>query len=100
MLRPNALFHDLGALLGQAMAGSIVVVGNGTARLNPISEADAARHTVAALPQVARDLPFGGPEMLTRRAIAEVFFHYFAKPANILPLDAGKIAATSKCCHG
>lgn len=94
VLRPNALFHDFEALLGQAMAGNIALVGDGSARLNPISERDAAARIVAALAAPERDVPFGGPEEWTWREIAETCFRILNKPESIVTLDREKIAAT------
>lgn len=94
VLRPNALFHDFAALLGQAAAGRIALVGDGAARLNPISERDAAERIVAALAEPAEDVPFGGPEVWSWREIAEACFRVQGRPANMVTLDPTKIATT------
>lgn len=94
VLRPNALFHDFEALLAQAMTGRIALVGGGSARLNPISEGDAARRIVAALSEPERDVPFGGPEEWTWCEIARSCFRILNKPENIVTLDREKIATS------
>ena len=94
VLRPNALFHDFEALLAQAMTGRIALVGDGLARLNPISERDAAARIVAALCEPERDVPFGGPEEWTWHEIARSCFRILNKPENIVTLDREKIATT------
>lgn len=94
VLRPNALFHDFEALLGQALSGTITLVGDGAARLNPISERDAAHRIVTALTEPATEVPFGGPETWTWRDIAAACFRLLDRPAQFVALDPAKIAAT------
>lgn len=94
VLRPNALFHDFEALLGQALTGAIAVVGDGDARLNPISARDAAERSVAALAEPADDVRFGGPETWQWRDIAAACFRLLDRPAHLAHLDPAKVAAT------
>lgn len=94
ILRPNGLFHDFDALLGQAFSGSIALVGDGSARLNPISERDAALRIVAALSESVDTVSFGGPDVLNWREIAETCIRVADRPVNLVSLDPGKIAAT------
>lgn len=94
VLRPNALFHDFEALLGQALTGAIALVGDGDARLNPISARDAAERSVAALAEPADDVPFGGPETWQWHDIAAACFRLLDRPAHLARLDPAKVAAT------
>jgi uncharacterized protein YbjT (DUF2867 family) len=94
VLRPNALFHDFEPLLGQAMAGSITLVGDGAARLNPISERDAAARIVSALSEPAEEVPFGGPEQWSWHEIATACLRLVNRTEAIVALDPVKIAAT------
>lgn len=94
VLRPNALFHDFEALLGQAMAGRIALVGEGRNRLNPVSERDGAQRIVTALSATDDNVDFGGPQVLSWREIAEACFRLLNRARAITVLDPAKVAAT------
>jgi uncharacterized protein YbjT (DUF2867 family) len=74
IVRPTGFFRFFGEILAMAAKGRGVVVGNGSARTNPIHEAEAARACVDALGSENADMPVGGPEILTRREITEIAF--------------------------
>lgn len=74
IVRPAGLFHFFRAFLRMARMGLIVLPGNGGARTNPIHECDAARACVEALHHDETQLIVGGPEVFTRRRIAEMAF--------------------------
>lgn len=74
IVRPAGLFHSFREFLKMARMGLMVLPGNGGARMNPIHECDAARACVEALWQDETQLIVGGPEVFTRRRIAEMAF--------------------------
>jgi nucleoside-diphosphate-sugar epimerase len=58
-----------------------IVIGDGSARTNPIHEADAARACVEALDFSApAHIPVGGPIVYTRKQIVELAFECLGKP--------------------
>lgn len=74
IIRPTGFFSAIGKLLRMAARGPLPQFGNGTARTNPIHEADLAGVCVDALADGPREIEVGGPEVLTRRQIAELAF--------------------------
>lgn len=77
VLRPTGFFAAMMALLDFARRGCVPVFGDGLQPTNPIDEHDLAAiavdeslHTVEGLHEVA----VGGPEVFTRRQIAEMAF--------------------------
>ncbi len=68
-----ANFHSL---VEMARAGRVPLIGNGRARMNPIHPRDAARVCIEHLFQGPEVVEAGGPEVLTRREIAEQIFEH------------------------
>jgi uncharacterized protein YbjT (DUF2867 family) len=100
ILAPTSFFSAYAALLPIARAGRGVVFGDGTARTNPIHEADLADACADALARTeSLDIPLGGPEVLTRRRIAELAFAAVGRASNVrsLPLwSVGPLAALAR----
>ncbi len=88
IVRPTGLFHFYVEFIRMARRGFIVLPGNGGARTNPIHEADAARTCVEALQTEDTQLIAGGPEIFTRRRIAEMAFESLATPPRVLGAPA------------
>lgn len=86
VVRPTALFWFLDEMVRMARGGRGAVIGDGTARTNPIHEADAADACVDAMADGVADLPLGGPEVLTREAIVRLAFAAVGKPPRIAHL--------------
>ncbi|NWF85399.1 MAG: NAD(P)H-binding protein [Bryobacteraceae bacterium] len=84
IVRPAGLFHSFREFLRMARMGQIVLPGNGGARTNPIDECDAARACVEALWQDETQLIVGGPEVFTRRRIAEMAFESQGKRPRVI----------------
>lgn len=93
---PTGFFSAFTAILDMAKSGSATLVGDGSARTNPIHEADLAAICAEAVAQdVDRVIEVGGPEIVTRREIVEAAFAAVGKPVKIAsmpPWSAGVMA--------
>lgn len=72
VLRPTAIFPALQPFLNFARRGVVPLIGSGFAKTNPISAEDVARAAVEYLSDGPTEFAIGGPEVLTRRGIAEL----------------------------
>ncbi len=74
IIRPTGFFSSMEEIILGAGHGLIPEVGDGSARINPISEADLATYCVKMLEDERTNIEVdvGGPEILTRRQIAEL----------------------------
>ncbi|MCU0228112.1 MAG: NAD(P)H-binding protein [Bryobacterales bacterium] len=75
-----ASFHPL---VEMARGGRIPLIGSGNARMNPIHPRDAARVCLDNLFQGPEVVEAGGPEVLTRREIAEQIFQHVGESPNL-----------------
>ncbi|MFN0103559.1 MAG: SDR family oxidoreductase [Bryobacteraceae bacterium] len=71
-LRPTAIFNALAPFVGFAKKGFVPLIGDGFARTNPISARDVARAAIENLEHGPANVSLGGPEILTRRGVAEL----------------------------
>jgi uncharacterized protein YbjT (DUF2867 family) len=83
IIRPTGFFGFNVEILNMARKGRAVIIGDGKARTNPIHEADVARACVDAISVDARDLPVGGPQIFTRREVAELAFRVLDRAPRI-----------------
>lgn len=74
VVRPTGFFSVFGEVLHMARKGRGVLIGSGEARTNPVHEADVATVCVEALDRQDVDIAVGGPEVMSRRRIAELAF--------------------------
>lgn len=73
IVQPNGYFSAYRAFLDLARGGRSFVVGDGLARTNPIHDADLADACVEVLERADDvELPIGGPDIFTRRAVFEL----------------------------
>jgi uncharacterized protein YbjT (DUF2867 family) len=70
IVRPTGFFGFLDELLPMARRGFAPVIGDGSARTNPIDERDLAEIVAGAFDGSERVVAAGGPEVLERREIA------------------------------
>lgn len=96
VLRPTGLFSAFGALLSFARMGALPVIGNGSAKTNPIDPRDVARAAVERLESGPREIPLGGPEVLTRRQIAETIFRALGRQPRLVRVPAVFLGWTSR----
>jgi uncharacterized protein YbjT (DUF2867 family) len=75
-LRPTGFHSAFVSMLDLAARGMVPVFGPGTARTNPIADDDlaalAVEQLLAATPIAQRELDCGGPDVLSRREIAQL----------------------------
>jgi uncharacterized protein YbjT (DUF2867 family) len=89
ILRPTGFFHAFAEILEMARRGIVPLIGASLARVNPIHEIDLARIAVDALESGVREISVGGPEVLTRREIAELAFAALGKRARTVSVPPG-----------
>ncbi len=88
VVRPTGVFSALAPLVEMARKGRMPLIGDGAARTNPIHPADVAEACLRHLAEGPGDVSVGGPEVLTRRAIAERAFEAVGKPPRFVPVPA------------
>lgn len=95
ILRPSGFFSAFAEFLALADKGAVPLIGDGTARTNPIDDRDLAVVCVDALDGQDADQTIGGPEVRTRREIAELAFRALGKPVRIrtVPPSAVRLVA-------
>ena len=80
VVRPTGIYGFFLEVLKMASKNQGIVIGHGTARTNPVHEADAACACVEALqPDAPTDFPAGGPVVYTRKQIVELAFECLGK---------------------
>lgn len=90
IVRPTGYFGFLSDIfrMAQKGRGRGIVIGNGEAASNPISEQDVAEVCVDSLTCSEVDLPIGGPDVFTRREIVELTFDVLNKKPRIRRVPA------------
>ena len=92
IVRPSGFFNDLGAYLDMARTGTLWLVGDGRARLNPIHGADLAKAIVSRLDEPPGAYDIGGPEVLSQREIAGLAFEALGRTGTIRRVPAALVA--------
>ncbi|HEV2763613.1 MAG TPA: SDR family oxidoreductase, partial [Pyrinomonadaceae bacterium] len=96
VVRPTGFFYVFAEFLKMARRGRAVVVGDGSARTNPVHERDVARVCVESLEAPARgEVSVGGPRVYTRREIAELAFRATGRAPKITRAPAPLMRALS-----
>ncbi|HET9929662.1 MAG TPA: NAD(P)H-binding protein [Polyangiaceae bacterium] len=86
VLRPTGFFAAFGAMVEMAAKGPLPILGDPEVKTNPIDEADLAERCIelARQPELAgADIELGGPEIFSRRQIAELAFHVHGRPSKL-----------------
>lgn len=91
VLRPTGIFSAFHDFVPMARRGLLMVLGDGRARTNPIHQADVAQACLDAIGASDRERNLGGPDILTRREIAELAFAAVGKRPRILRLPASSM---------
>jgi uncharacterized protein YbjT (DUF2867 family) len=101
IVRPTGVFGAFLEMLPMARFGVIPLIGDGRALSNPIHECDVAACAVdlALRAEAGLELDAGGPEVLTRRTIAELAFRAVRKKPR-LPSSPPGIARLSSTMIG
>jgi uncharacterized protein YbjT (DUF2867 family) len=84
IIQPTGFFSAYKSFFDLAKSGRAFIFDDGTARTNPIHDQDLAQVCVdATLSDENRSYPVGGPEVHSRREVAELAFAALGKPAQI-----------------
>jgi len=96
VVRPTGVFGALAELLDLARKGALPVIAGGAARTNPVHEQEVAQAVVrAAEASGPTELDLGGPEVLTRRELAELAFKAVGKAPRLVPVPAWAMEAAA-----
>ena len=93
VVRPTGFFYVFGEIFKMAARGRVALVGDGSARTNPVHERDVARACADALDSGDDELAVGGPETYTRRGVAELAFGALGRPPKISSLPPRVVLA-------
>lgn len=91
VVRPTGFFYFFDEILAQARRGLGFVVGPGTARTNPVHEADVAACCADALAGVEREVAVGGPDVFTRREVVELAFDVAGRAPRVASVPPGVV---------
>lgn len=83
VIRPTGFFSDMTALLDMAHRGLVVLLGDGSARINPISGRDLAVVCADAVDAGAEEVEAGGPHIYSQDEIAEIAFRVLRKRSRV-----------------
>ena len=98
IIRPGGFFGSFDVFVQAAACGLVPQIGRGEVRLNPIAEEDLAEVCVdAALAPDPRDREVGGPEVLTRRQVAELACAAVGRKSRVLRVPAWAARAGAAC---
>ena len=92
VLRPTGFFAAFAALLSFARFGFVPLLGDPAARTNPISEEDLAELCAAAVDEAPEEIEAGGPDVLSRRTIAELAGEAVGRRVRIVRAPAWGVA--------
>ena len=89
IIRPTGIFAAFVEMLQYARQGAVPVLGDGSAKSNPVHEADVAAAAINVLESGPAAVDIGGPEIFTRRQIAEEMFRAVGRKPRVLPMPVG-----------
>lgn len=84
IVRPTGFFAFLDELIRMARRGFVPIVGDGSARTNPIDERDLAAIVAGAFDEPDRIIDAGGPEVFSRREMAMLAAAATGRPARVV----------------
>jgi uncharacterized protein YbjT (DUF2867 family) len=94
VLRPTGFFSAYGMLFDMAQRGVAPLMGDWTARTNPIHDIDLADACAdAAEGTTPAEFSLGGPEVITRRDAVELAFKALGKAPRVVAVSAGMVRA-------
>lgn len=96
VVRPTGFFSALLEYVAMARRGRVPMIGDGSARSNPIADAELAAICVDALEGPPGERSVGGPEVLTRRAMIELAFAAVGRAPKISPVSPTTFLAMAK----
>jgi uncharacterized protein YbjT (DUF2867 family) len=96
VLRPTGIYTALDDLVKMARAGFGTVIGSGAAKTNPIHPEDVARACLEHLREGPPEIDLGGPEILTRRQIAETAFAAVGRKSRIASVPPAMMRGSAR----
>jgi uncharacterized protein YbjT (DUF2867 family) len=93
VIRPTGFFYVFEEIYKMAQRGRVALVGSGSARTNPIHEADVASECADAVECGGSEISIGGPETYTRREIAELAFSALGKRPRFVSVPPALVRA-------
>lgn len=95
-VRPTGVFGALAEFVGIARKGPIPLIGDGSAKSNPVHETDVAEAVVRAVDAAgSTEADVGGPQLLTRREIAELAFRAVGKKPRVFAMPVWMMRLTA-----
>jgi uncharacterized protein YbjT (DUF2867 family) len=101
VIRPTGFFPDVAALLTMARRGIVVLFGDGTARINPISGRDLAATCADNIVRGGPAVDVGGPDVFSYDEIAALAFRVLRRRPRIWHLPdwtADILSRTVRAC--
>jgi uncharacterized protein YbjT (DUF2867 family) len=96
VVRTTSVFDSFDGMLKKARKGKLRVIAGGSALLNPIHRDDLAVAFVDAVEAREPEIDVGGPEVLTRREIAELAIEAWGKEPKVSSLPLALAAYWSR----
>lgn len=95
IVRPTGFFSVFTEIVRMAARGRAMVIGDGSARTNPVHEADVAAAALDGWRRGAAEVNVGGPTVLTREAIARLALDAVGRPPRVARVPAGAFRAVA-----
>jgi uncharacterized protein YbjT (DUF2867 family) len=89
VVRPTGVFAALLEMVPLARQGRLSLIGDGSAKTNPIHADDVAEVVVGALEDGPAEIACGGPDTFTRRELAEAVCRAVKQPAKLRSVPPG-----------
>lgn len=89
VIRPTGFFYIFEEIMKQAKRGRAMLIGNGSSKTNPVHERDVAAVCIDALTSNEKEIVIGGPDIFTRREIAQICFEILGKKPKITSISKG-----------
>ncbi|MGC4072565.1 MAG: SDR family oxidoreductase [Nibricoccus sp.] len=96
VVRPTGIFSAFAVMVDMARKGQLGMIGGGMARTNPISPGDVAELCIDHLFDGPKEISAGGPDILTRREIAELACEAAGKPPKAMSAPPAVAKAIGK----
>jgi uncharacterized protein YbjT (DUF2867 family) len=96
ILRPTGFFSDMTSYVTMARRGLVVLFGDGTAQINPISGRDLATACADAMLGCRSEIPIGGPYAFSYNSIAAMAFHALRKRPRVWHLKGWQTDALAR----
>ena len=89
LIRPTGIFYIFEEFVKLARKGIMPLIGAGDVRTNPIDERDVAKACVEAITSSQTVFDLGGPDVFSRREIAEMCFRALGKTPRFIKYPLG-----------